>query len=126
VAEVEEKPTAERVDRWVAENPAVERVDRWAAESPAVERVHRWVAENPTVERIDRWVALREGFPDLPNRWLVSVAMAAAVGSAVFLALEPNGALGLVGQMAGSLQNLGGVARDLLDRLVIGSRAASL
>jgi general secretion pathway protein A len=87
------------------------------------------VSEKPTAERLDRWVApLRRSLPpiELSDRWLVSAAMAAAVGSAVFLALEPNGALGLVGQLAGSLQDWGGAARDLLDRLVIGSRAASL
>jgi hypothetical protein len=87
------------------------------------------VGEKPTVGRADRWVPPpKQSLPsvELSNRWLVSAAMAAVVGSAVFLALEPNGALGLVGELAGSLRDLGGVARDLLDRLVIGSRAASL
>jgi hypothetical protein len=51
--------------------------------------------------------------------------MAAAVGCAVFLALEPNGALGLISQIAGSVENLGMIARDLLGRLVVGSRAVS-
>ncbi len=121
---VEEEPS---VEHQVPENTAnpLEVVQRF---SPEVGEVAE-VVERPTVERVDRWVPPAERSllrVELSGPWLVSAAMAAVIGSAVLLALEPNGALRLVGQLAGSLQDLGGVARDLLDRLVIGSRAPSL
>jgi general secretion pathway protein A len=118
-------PEVEReviVDHQVPENTAdpLEVAQRFSPEVSDVEVL--------TAERLDRWDPHPEGSSrhgELSDRWLVSAAMAAAVGSAVFLALEPNGALGLVGQLASSLEDLGVVARDLLGRLVIGSRAAS-
>jgi general secretion pathway protein A len=79
-------------------------------------------------ESVDRWDLLPErssGRGELSERWLVSAAMAAAVGSAVFLALEPNGALALVGRLASSFENWGAVARDLLGQVMTGSQTAA-
>ena len=67
-------------------------------------------------------VSARERFE--PNRWLLPTAVAAIVACAVLLVLAPSGALGVMDRLAVSLQDLAFYARDLLGRLVVGSRAA--
>ena len=51
-------------------------------------------------------------------------ALAMVVGGAVVLVLAPSGAVGVMDRLAGSLQDLAYYARDLLGRLLVGSRAA--
>jgi hypothetical protein len=58
------------------------------------------------------------------NRWLLPTAVATVVGCAALLVLAPSGAVGVVDRLAGSLQDLAFYARDLLGRLLVGSRSA--
>jgi len=58
------------------------------------------------------------------RRWVLPTAVAAVVACAVVVVLAPGGAIGVMDRVAGSLQDIAFYARDLLGRLVAGSRAA--
>jgi general secretion pathway protein A len=116
-------PAAQEVRAERPEPPGEPREQHRAREAPpapfwptieSIETPHRsdTTRDWPTVEEGVGEGGFR-GFPKMPSLpvrftgpWLVSAAMAATVGGAVFLALAPSGALVLVERLAGSLQEL--------------------